>query len=223
MDGGAGPGSGITIGGARGDGTVRPLGPRAQRASSRAVAPGQAIVEFALVAPILILILGAVLQFGLIFQRQIGIENAVRETARLGATWAATTDATAGTNAGAAWTALMGSGKLLQTNVQGYDGNWCPVSSVCARVCYYQSGTAPNPSAAPAPTDPASGKQVLVTAYVTYYHPLIIPVIAQILDGIDGTLDSPPALQIATSSTFTVQNGTDTPNLSASDCFPVLP
>ena len=223
MDGGARPGSGVAIGGMRGDGTVGLLGAWVRRAQGGAARPGQALVEFAVVAPILILILAAVLQFGLIFQRQIGIENAARETARLGATWAATDDATAGTNAAAAWTALMGSGKLLQTNVQGYDANWCPVSSVCARVCYYQSGTAPNPSAAPAPTDPASNKQVLVTAYVTYYHPLIIPVIAQILDGLDGTLDSPPALRVSTSSTFSVQNGAATPNLTASDCFPALP
>ena len=45
-------------------------------------ANGQALAEFALVLPVLMLILAAILQFGLIFSSQIGITNSVREAAR---------------------------------------------------------------------------------------------------------------------------------------------
>ena len=47
---------------------------------------GQALVEFALVLPIALLILLGILQFGFLFSGQIGVINAVRETARYGST-----------------------------------------------------------------------------------------------------------------------------------------
>ncbi|MCG0274878.1 MAG: pilus assembly protein [Thermosediminibacteraceae bacterium] len=46
---------------------------------------GQAVVEFALVLPLLVLILFGVLEFGRIFHTYIVITNAAREGARLGA------------------------------------------------------------------------------------------------------------------------------------------
>ena len=47
---------------------------------------GQALVEFALILPVLMLILGAVIQFGLIFWAQNTLTQVVRDTGR----WAAT-------------------------------------------------------------------------------------------------------------------------------------
>ncbi|TYP53769.1 TadE/TadG family type IV pilus assembly protein [Thermosediminibacter litoriperuensis] len=46
---------------------------------------GQAVVEFALVLPVLVLILFGILEFGRIFHSYIVITNAAREGARLGA------------------------------------------------------------------------------------------------------------------------------------------
>jgi Flp pilus assembly protein TadG len=45
-------------------------------------APGQALVEFALVIPIFLLLLFAILHLGLLFGGQNSLTNAVRVTAR---------------------------------------------------------------------------------------------------------------------------------------------
>ena len=46
---------------------------------------GASAVEFALVVPILLLILGGIFNFGLAFSQKLALDNAVRETARLAA------------------------------------------------------------------------------------------------------------------------------------------
>lgn len=43
---------------------------------------GQSMVEFALVLPILVLLVMAIIQFGIIFSAQVALTNAVREGAR---------------------------------------------------------------------------------------------------------------------------------------------
>lgn len=153
---------------------------------------GQSLAEFALVAPIMVLIFAGAAQFALIFERQIGIENAIRDGARRAATYDTASAAQANTNGPTVWCAVFGSGGLLQSNVQGYD--------VLARV---------SPTVAYTDQTDASGfTSVRVTVSVAYKHPLFMPVITQIIDGIDGAPDN--ALKIATSSTFTVQNDATT-------------
>lgn len=46
---------------------------------------GQTLVEFALILPILLLLVMGIIQFGIIFSAQIGITNAAREGARAAA------------------------------------------------------------------------------------------------------------------------------------------
>lgn len=46
---------------------------------------GQSMVEFALVLPLLLLILCGIIDFGWIFYNQLSLENCVRDTARYGA------------------------------------------------------------------------------------------------------------------------------------------
>jgi len=166
--------------------------------ASRKTARGQALVEFALVAPIMALILAGLVQFGFIFQRQIGIENAVRDDARRAATY--TTDSTnaqlsssnAQDVAHRMWTLLVDTGGLLRSNVSDYDATGAQLiaSSVC-----YRTGT-----------DAAGKSAVYVKTSVTYAHPLFLPLITQIVDGIDGYPDS--ALRISTSSEFQVGTAT---------------
>jgi Flp pilus assembly protein TadG len=59
---------------------------------------GQALVEFAIVLPIALLILAGILQFGLIFSSAIGLNNAVREAARYGSVLTTVDAATATAN-----------------------------------------------------------------------------------------------------------------------------
>ena len=161
---------------------------------------GQALVEFALVAPIMVLIFAALVQFAFIFERQIGIENAVRDGARRAATYE-TVDVLpdAALNGPFTWDLIWGPTGLM-SNVQGYESSKVVVPSVC-----YQTNTTP-----------AGTTGVLVRAAMGYSHPLFLPIISQILDPLDGTTDG--ALRIDTFSEFQVQNdpGEDT---SADACY----
>jgi Flp pilus assembly protein TadG len=171
-----------------GDRQIRRPGIPADRASTAPRASGQALVEFALVATILVLLLAGLSQFGLIAERQIGISNAVREAARRGATQA-TTSGNAATNA--TWT--LGQLQTLLSNAQDYQS--AKVSNM--QVCFYTP-------ASPNDVDPSGATQDWVTVQLTYAHPLFLPLINVILDGIDGTSDQ--ALQISSSATFHVES-----------------
>jgi Flp pilus assembly protein TadG len=151
---------------------------------------GQALVEFALVAPIMLLIFAGLVQFAFIFERQIGIENAVRDGARRAATYSTNSYSDACTNGAFIWNVVFGSGGTMQTNVQGYDTSGTAVLNPL--VTYTTQ------------TGSAGFKTVLVQISVTYKHPLFLPLITQIIDGIDGHTDN--ALWVSTSSQFTVQN-----------------
>jgi len=144
------------------------------------------------------LILAGLVQFGFIYQRQIGIENAVRDAARRAATY--TTDSTnaplsasnAADVAHRIWTLLVDTGGLLRSNVSDYDASG--TSLIASNVCY-RTGT-----------DAAGKSAVYVKVAVTYAHQLFLPLITQIVDGIDGANDQ--ALHISTSSEFQVGTAT---------------
>src|SRR5438105_3550175 len=162
---------------------------------------GQALVEFALVAPIMVLIFAALVQLAFVYERQIGIENAVRDAARRAATYTTTTNAPADTNGAFAWNLLVGSGGLLEANVQAYSGD--PAQLKNPIVCYRTQ------------VDSAGNNAVMVKVSMGYAHPLFLPLISQILDGFDGTIDN--ALRIDTSSEFEVANSDPA---SVDRCFP---
>lgn len=196
--------------------------PGQHRSRPRVLRPaGQALPEFALVLPILILILGAILQFGILFSSQIGLTNAVREAARYASVLPVVSDAdaaavapqvlarlvgqttvtTSGDTFSAASCPSSGSGGLLGTYVHPY---LCSLGApsrpglVAAIVsyCKYQ-----NPSASGA--NPTYSVRVSVT--VTYNHPLILPVIAQIIDGLDGG-GTPGSFQLSAGESMRVEN-----------------
>ena len=148
---------------------------------------GQALLELALVTPVLVLLVVSIVQLGVIFQRQIGIENAVREAARRGATMD-----TDGTNAAGNATWTLGELQTLLQNLQGHDA----AQERGLQVCYY---TPPSPN----DVDPLGNKQVKVRVDAGYAHPLFLPVIELILDGLDGAADD--ALRADTTSEFHVE------------------
>ena len=65
-----------------------PTEPQAQAADRRT---GTVTVEFALIAPVLLLVLMGIIEFGLLFQDLMLLKNAAREGARLGAIGGSTT------------------------------------------------------------------------------------------------------------------------------------
>lgn len=148
-------------------------------------AHGQGLVEFALVVPILLLILLSIFQFGWILAAQIGVSNAIREAARFAATNPTTTVAEAGTNKVATESQLT---TILPRNVNFYAAS--SLSSATATYCEYD--------------DPNSKKSVRVRIEVQYRHPLFVPVISSILDGIDGATDS--ALRVGATEEMRVEN-----------------
>jgi Flp pilus assembly protein TadG len=75
--------------------------PRPRRSSARGKSRGQTLAEFALVVPVVLALLGGIIQFGLVFWAQNTLTQAVRDTGR----WEATQQ-TVPCDAGGAVTAL---------------------------------------------------------------------------------------------------------------------
>jgi Flp pilus assembly protein TadG len=121
---------------------------------------GQALVEFALLFPVMALLFFGIIQMGFLFGGQIALINSVRDATRY------------------ASTAAVGSNPTTQvTNavaraVPGYAGG----ASVSYSYCYY--------------ADPViSGVQtysVRIHLSVTYGHVLFVPLVGKIIDGFDG-------------------------------------
>ena len=123
---------------------------------------GQALVELALVAPLLIQLIVAIFQFAFVFETQMGITNAVREAARRAA---------AVENPTAAWVRLQLCGDpvtctsgLLPTNVQGFKESRLGPSNPVVTFCTYNV---------------SSIAQYRVKVAVSYNHPEFFP-LAQI-------------------------------------------
>lgn len=137
----------------------------------RGTQSGQAIVEFAVSALVILLLLLAILQFALLYNAQIGLENGVRDATRYGSSLTANSDATAATQADATWTYLTAS---LGNHVTPYSAARLATGS---QVCYEGY------------TDANGQPAVRVRVTALYQHPLVVPLIAAILDPADGAGD----------------------------------
>ena len=141
---------------------------------------GQALLELALVAPILVLLFMAIFQFAYVMQTQMGLTNALREAGRRVA---------ASTTVAPVWADLANwvedqlcgdhtapcSGGLLPANVSGFDPGRLQGDHPAITFCRYDAGT--------------GGTDFQVTATVTYRHPLFFGLIAFATDALDGTQD----------------------------------
>jgi hypothetical protein len=148
-------------------------GPRRDRES------GQALLELALVVPILVLIALAIFQFAFVIESQMGLTNAVREAARR----VAATEPNAApdfTDGGVLddWVVaqLCGpstppcAGGLLEDNVQGFDPGRLPVEPDVDFCSYSAAGT--------------TNYRVIVG--VSYEHPVFFGLLAYATDLVDG-------------------------------------
>lgn len=123
---------------------------------------GQGLVELALVTPILVFLIMAIVQFAFVLESQMGITNAVREAARRAAADPSPTQAGV--------TAQLDS--LLAANIQGYQATRV-ISATVSFSDYCLNGENNN----------------RVQVSVTYAHPVFFPLLAYATDLIDGTPD----------------------------------
>jgi hypothetical protein len=139
---------------------------------------GQALLELALVTPILVLLVMAIFQFAFVLETQMGLTNAVREAARR---MAATAPSGAPDwSVQAAWvqSQLCGdptppcTGGLLKDNVQGFDGTKLWSDPPAVTFCSYAV---------------AGSTNYRVQADVKYKHPLFFGPMAFATDLVDGT------------------------------------
>lgn len=142
---------------------------------------GQALAELALVAPILVFLILAIVQFAFVLETQIGLTNAVREAARRAAA-----DVDPATSANLATIAGTTSqvDALLAANIQGYDPGrvWGPSDSAAnpgtytdspkVTFCSYTVGSDPTPN-------------YRVTVYVAYRNPIFFPLLNYATDLLD--------------------------------------
>ena len=130
------------------------------RADSATRERGQALVELAFVAPILVLILVAIFQFAYVLETQIGLTNALREAARRAA---------AAPNPTVCWVQqqLDGDGTpsnkgLLAQNVQSYQ------SSRATETISFSSYTVAG----------ITGTNYRVDIGISYNHPVFFPILS---------------------------------------------
>lgn len=145
----------------------------------RAGASGQSLVELALVLPVLALLLMTVLQVGFLLFTQVGLTNSVREAARNASAIPVSTVAQA-TLASTTYYARLtdSSSGFLTRNVGGYNPSRLIASGTPRTlVCYYSF------------TDASLAPAVMARVEVEYSHPLFIPLVSNILDGFDGSVD----------------------------------
>ena len=154
---------------------------RARTGDRRNGESGQALLELALIVPVLVLLIMAIFQFAYVIQAQVGLTNAVREAARRAA--ATNTDAPTwfGANSFQEWvqeelcgdvTAPCGPSGLLAENVQAFDGNKVTGDLPAVTFCSY----------------PAAGDvEYQVQVDVTYEHPLFFGLLEFATDALDGT------------------------------------
>ena len=140
---------------------------------------GQALLELALVVPILVLMALAIFQFAFVIESQMGLTNAVREAARR----VAATEPNAApdfTDGGVLddWVVeqLCGpslspcTGGLLEDNVQGFDAGRLPADPDVDFCSYPAAGTT----------------NYRVKVAVSYEHPLFFGILAFATDLVDG-------------------------------------
>lgn len=158
---------------------------RADRRGTR----GQALAEFALIAPIFFLLVFSVIQLGLVMASQNGLVDGVRSAARRAATYRINEQSFDAS----IWSSICSTidtelTTRLQTRVIGFS------SSRLARSITYEWQQ-----------NPGSGEYFLVAHIsATYHNPLYVPLVSAFLDRSDGTVDD--QLTLTASEQMRVEN-----------------
>ncbi len=155
--------------------------PHQAASAPRSGESGQALLELALVTPILVLLIMAIFQFAFVLEGQMGLTNAVREAARrIAATEPDVAPVWTGPGSMAEWTQgeLCGdasppcSAGLLDENVQAFDGARLTTDPPTVLFCSYSAAGITN---------------YRVVTTVTYRHPIFFGLLGFATDLVDGT------------------------------------
>lgn len=164
-------------------------------ARTRSCGAGQALPEFALVAPLFFVLLFGVIQFGFLFGGHIGLTNAARDAARYASVLQVGDVSTASATATATMTELTRTGGFLSRAIPGYiPGNLVTAGTNRTAVCYI------------AFQNPDGTWSVRVRVQIAYRHPLFIPLVGALVDGIDGASDG--TFRTSASEEMRVENPT---------------
>lgn len=139
-------------------------------------AGGQALVEFALIAPLLLLLLFGIIQFGFLLGGQVGMTNAAREAARYATTYQG---AAFSTRAATVRADLVNT--VLPRSIIGYRASNLVGGQTTVTYCSYANGD--NTGSTPS-------YSIRVEVAVQYRHPIFFPIISNVVDLIDGVGDS---------------------------------
>jgi len=163
---------------------------------------GQSLTEFALIAPIFFLLLFGVIQFGFTFGGQNALVNGVRDAARYASTYRVG-DATQATAACAAVKTQLE--RNLQAGLPGFAVSRMERAAHPLLIKYVWYAN---------PDGTTWSIRVEVTA--RYDHPLWIPLVGLIVDGIDGTRDG--FMTLSASEQMRVENPALTTNGGTVTC-----
>jgi hypothetical protein len=161
---------------------------------------GQALAEFAMIAPILFLLLFGVIQLGLLFAGQNGLVNGVRDTDRRAVTWRVN-------DASLADGSILGSVCAdIDTELRDQLTRAIPgfqESRLHETIGYHWEA---NPGPAPSGADPANSFLSL-DIQASYDHPLYVPLIGWFFDLLDGNPANPDgAFTLTASEQMRVEN-----------------
>ena len=143
------------------------------RRRNRSRPRGQALTEFALVAPIFFLIVFAIIELGILFGGQNGLVASARELARYAAPYRVKTAVDA--NAVCSDTRLA---KTLTSWMRGSIPGFATTNVGVRQVTYSWL------------TNPNGTYHVQLQIHVSYRFPLHVPFVGGLLDGFDGVSDS---------------------------------
>jgi Flp pilus assembly protein TadG len=157
---------------------------------------GQAMAEFAIVAPILFLLLFGVIQLGLLFGSQNGLVNGVRDAARRAVTYRVNDASLADPSIlGAVCSAVEDElNAQLSRAIPGFD------NVRLNRTVSYHWETNPGP----APSGETDNSFLFVRVQASYDHPLYVPLVGIFFDALDGTPDN--AFTLSASEEMRIEN-----------------
>jgi Flp pilus assembly protein TadG len=148
---------------------IRPGAPERLRRRGR----GQAMTEFALIAPIFFILVFGIIELGLLFGGQNGLVASARELARYAAPFRVKTAVDA--NAVCADTRLSSQlSGVLRRSIPGY----VSTNTVARQVIYSWL------------QNPNGTYSVQLQIHVSYKFPLYVPFVGNLLDGLDGVSDN---------------------------------